>query len=829
MSKRRGLSPERQALRDALRELEDKALRGRDRTEAISEANRRLQQDGLSPPAITTVGGWFENGSRARDFRFLWALVRVLLEWSGQPPADTLSGHQRAEAAGQWAATKKYWKTLYEQVKASQPSGAQPAEDNSVPLARRLNSYLHAAVRAAREHPYPGISGDRQLALADVYVHQQAYLCQASGSEDTTNDDATPVESAADSSVPAEAVFCTDSSICLLSAGPGAGKSTLLRNQLADSAHRLLNNRTGKTVPVMVRATSLTSTDPLPTALAKDTTSSLKQFGLLEELRTDFFRHPPRAGARWLVLVDGFDELPDADTRSAVLQMLTNTVQVESGLYRFIVTTRPLPQEELRSLGSHVPHFRLQPFSHDDLRAYATRQFRSLDNPGERTEAFMTGLKRGDLTSFACTPLMASMLCQLYAADPARPLPEGRTGVYQAFVELIYEQNTHKSIKTTHDQAIRRFKDCHQIPKHNQAAERAAQQVRDHLPELIGRLACKKIFSTTVTAVEVLASLNLNRPEKVKEPLWNAFLGDLLRPTGLLIQHADNFDFLHQTLLEYCAVQHLTRNEQMRTLMLRNLIDFSSCRAIRLTHIPPAIYKPSPLGFLLDGLLAPRDRVTDATVRFLEKLARSDDGVSLLATQVHLRTMLPSDFVAAHLTRMSGDEVRGWSLESVKAATALMHVDGHREAGATLLARQANDPRLDFSVRYEAAETLKSAAGYRDVGAALLTRVTMDHPFLRRGFRVRAAELLFEESQKAGTPSLMRLANDLTVDDSERGRAAAIVFYADRAAGAPLLTRLANDPTLHSPERVRAAAALASRFRAPSRLGGLRDVADLES
>lgn len=217
---------------------------------------------------------------------------------------------------------------------------------------------------------------------------------------------------------------------------------------------------------------------------------------------------------------------------------------------------------------------------------------------------------------------MAFMLCQLYAADPARPLPDGRSGAYQAFVELIYEQNAHKNIKDTHDEAIRRLKDRHQIPKDNQAAEQAARQVRDHLPELIDHLAHERINGHTAPAVDILAShQQANRPQKVQQHLWNAFLSDLLRPTGILVQRADDFDFLHQTLLEYHAARHATRDEQARTKLLHDLI--ASSKSPENNHWdgrfpsrypsgndrwkPPAA-EPSYLGFLLDGLLTPMTR-----------------------------------------------------------------------------------------------------------------------------------------------------------------------------------------------------------------------------
>lgn len=112
MSQRTDLSVGRSNLRAALRDLDD-ALVDRNRTDAIAEANRRSGL-ALSP---TTVGGWFEKGIPAKNFPTLWAVVEVLLEWSGHPRPDTLSGPARAKAVGWWTGTKELWKTRWENAR----------------------------------------------------------------------------------------------------------------------------------------------------------------------------------------------------------------------------------------------------------------------------------------------------------------------------------------------------------------------------------------------------------------------------------------------------------------------------------------------------------------------------------------------------------------------------------------------------------------------------------------------------------------------------------------------------------------------------------------
>ncbi|QDN85501.1 NACHT domain-containing protein [Streptomyces sp. RLB3-17] len=780
----------RRVLRDELRMLERKALQreGKNRTDAIEKANAQLEPLGLPKLKTSTVSDWIEKGNPAKNFLVLWALVRVFLEWSGGLPpkgATTPKDPVGAKAKAAWNYTEEGWRLRWEDAKRSRPP--TPAPEN----ARLLTAYLRAARDAAGQHPYRSTRQDLKLpALADVYVRQHTRT-RAQGNE-------------ASAAVPAAQVFRADHSICLLLGAPGGGKSTLLRTHLAQTAEALLSNTAEKTIPILLRAAALTTTDPLPAALARTVTADLQQDGLLDELPTGFFRRPPRTGASWLVLVDGLDEIPDTDTRSAVMTKLANVSANSEGLYRFVVATRPLPAQELLKLGDRVAHYELQPFSHDDLYTYATHWFRSLDNPRRHTEAFIAGLTHSGLEVLARTPLMALMLCQLYLTDPTRPLPAGRAGAYQEFVKWIYEQNTHKNIKNTHDQAIRRLKDRHQIPEESDAAESAAEQVRQHLRGLIDHLAYERLNGRRGAAVDILAShLQVNRPREVEQHLWNAFLGDLMRPTGILTQHGDDFDFLHQTLLEYRAARHATRNEQTCTQLLNDLIASSTVRSDgRLA--PPAV-ADSYLGFLLDGLSAFHGRIAAETTRYVvEIMQHGGEGTHrFLTTQVYLKTNLPPGPTAVCLARLADNPALD-GLARVTAARALAEVDSN--AGAHHLARLANDPTLNDGSHLEAARALAEVDS--KAGAHHLARLAND-PTLNDDFRVRAARALAEVDSKAGAHHLARLANDPTLNDSFRVEAARALAEVDSKAGAHHLARLADDPTLNDSFRVEAARALA--------------------
>ncbi|MEW2161027.1 hypothetical protein AB0950_38275 [Streptomyces sp. NPDC007189] len=800
------LSAARQALRDELRELERRALRGRrQRTQAIAVANERQTAAGLPKLTPTTVGGWFEAGTPARDFESLWALVRVLLEWSEQSQLRSPRGP--AEVAGKLRAAEAKWTALWRQAKNAAP--AAPARSGLEP---RISAYLTAARQAALQHPYPGIPGAEGglPSLADVYVRQHA---RGQEPDDPHNPDTMGRPGpggAAGTTVAATEVFRTDSSICVLLASPGGGKSTLLRAHLAESAARWLSNRAGKTIPALVSARDLADTDVLPALLAKATTRALSRFGLLDDLTAEFFRRQPRTGVPWLVLVDGLDEIPDTDTRRTVLRLLVGVTAGQPALYRFVVATRPLPARELDTLGSQVPRFQLQPFSSDNLLDYATQWFRGLENPGRHAKVFISGLQRSRLDVLARTPLMASMLCQLYAADPTRPLPKGRTGAYQAFVDLIYEQNTHKPLASAHDEAIHRLKDRHQIPRDSQAAKQAAELVRDRLPELIDELAYKRINGDPAPAIVILAShLHVNRPPKVKEELWESFLSDLLRTTGLLAQRADDFDFLHQTLMEYHAARHATRDDEARMHLLDALFPLEEPPA---GDWEPPDLDPSHLGFLLDQLLEPEDHIAVDAAQRIQARIRPGGGNAcrFLVGQVRLRTNLRQIPTADRLTCFAQDTTLDGS-DRVEAAEALAGLDGHMEAATRLLTNLANDPTLSSWDRRWAAEALGGVDGHAEDAARLLASLANDTT-LGRSERVKAAAALggVDGHAEDAARLLASLANDTTSPVDDRRSAAEALGGVDGHAedAARLLASLANDPTLSSWDRRWAAAAL---------------------
>ncbi|MCX5318070.1 NACHT domain-containing NTPase [Streptomyces sp. NBC_00154] len=795
----------RQALAAQLGQLhaELRELRQPERTQkaAVEEANRRRRTAAGRPKDVPwprkesgadlspqTVNDWFpkQRGSKEpsvpQDFDDLWSMVAVMLEWTGQLRDKPSVGRLR-----------HHWYKLHEDAQ------------RGTSLDEEVRGYLEAVWKAAQQHPYPGIPGQiGPPSLPEVYVRQR--------SRPVARDGHVPRDGSA--AEPAEAVFLKADRLCVLIAGPGGGKSTLLRTWLRDAASVWLGStqtarKSSPAVPIWVSARALAGEETqVPDALAA-ATRKLSRYGRHPELTRARFLERPCTGAHWQVLVDDLDELPNADERCAVLQKLANAVTQDPPLYRCVVATRPLTENELNVLGGAAPHYELQPFTTDDLRTYVEKYFSTRwpqEEATRRAHQFTGALRDASLVELARTPLMVFMLCQLYLADPERPLPDGRTAVYEAFTDLLYENNQNKRVADSHEEAIQRLAQQLQSPRARKATDAAARQVHERLPELIDYLAHQSLTGQQIPVTEALASHEaVHCPDRVRPKRWETFLEDLLRHTGLLVHHADGLGFPHQTFLEYHAARHATRDEQARAELLDELFPPGQ------SQVPAT--EPSYLGFLLDALLTCPGGMAAETTNRIEALTRQagERACGFLVEQVALRTSLRTAPTARQLTRFAQDKAfDGWC--RVLAAKGLAGVNGYRDRAAQLLAQLANDVTLHRSARVWAARELAGVEGYRDAGADRLIALANDTTF-DSFYRVRAVRELagVEGYRDAGAQLFTQLADDTTLDSSDRVRAARKLAGVEgyRDAGAQLFTQLADDTTLDSSDRVRAARKLA--------------------
>ncbi|MFL1897547.1 NACHT domain-containing protein [Streptomyces tauricus] len=576
--------------------------------------------------------------------------------------------------------------------------------------------------------------------------------------------------------VPAEQAL-SGGQISLILGGPGGGKSSLLRTHLTRLVEQWLAGRGGAAVPVLVPAAALGGV-PLNQALASAASAELASHGLVDELSAEFFAIPPQRGVRWLVLVDGLDEIADVTARQRVLRTVKRVAHGEDAdLYRFVVTTRPLPETEFDEL-DHRSHLRydLLPFATEDLATVASGWFRTLlPDPDAAAERFVQMLTRTHLLQLARIPLMASMLCQLHAAAPDRPLPSSRSQIYRDFSTLLHKRQhalIPAGIQPQHRAGVDRY---------GRNAQKGTERVLDHLHDLIAHLAAERRNGNTSPALDIVELQSEARcPKRVPPDEWRAFLSSCLLSSGLLTLRAGEPDFLHQTLLEYLAARHAAGDPHVLAQALHEIFDRSTTYR-RSTRVPPGVRRrpwhrrwywnapgdPSYVGFLLD--LA-QDSNPEAATPVLVRLASPRSGLQgcrFISAQIQLGTHIPR--------------------EVVHAAADLCH-------------DLARDATASDETRTVAACTLVEL---RDQRAASLSHDLARDPALR-DFRLATARKLGELGDPRGLDVCHDLALDTTLDGDLRLAATWNLVELGDPRAAEVCHHLARDTTIEGRFRLAA-------------------------
>ncbi|CAL9448060.1 hypothetical protein SUDANB95_02373 [Actinosynnema sp. ALI-1.44] len=384
---------------------------------------------------------------------------------------------------------------------------------------QRLTAYLRAAVQVAVEHPYPGVlPGTQPPALSEVYLEQLA-------------------EGESFARVPAEVVFHRQDD-CVVDGGPGSGKSSLLRMGVLKLVDLLAAGRDGAQVPVRILASDLLADRPFGESLAAATRADFGS-GAMRGFSPEFFSEPPVAGGRWLVMVDGLDEVVGVGHRGRVLRRLARIAHDHNDTHRLLVATRPMLSDDLRQVGRwQRTGFRLQAFGRYQLPAFARSWFDALrvPDPEGLARRFTASIDRMGLGSLAATPLMATMLCQLFAARPEAELPTGRREVYLRFTELLYGR----------------------VLAGPPPTEQAVLGLREAHLDLARTIAKRRQEGVTTPTVELLADLTASRrPPGSPEPRWRDLVVEVMQSTGLFAPHRGDLKFIHQTIAEFLAAEHV--------------------------------------------------------------------------------------------------------------------------------------------------------------------------------------------------------------------------------------------------------------------------------
>ncbi|HEU5475182.1 MAG TPA: hypothetical protein VFV67_31445 [Actinophytocola sp.] len=340
----------------------------------------------------------------------------------------------------------------------------------------------------------------------------------------------------------------------LVTGEPGAGKSTLsnilartlsliwLREESATDAPL-----TEPVAPLRVSARSLDGSGSWCNVLAEAVSRGLGR-SLLQDPDAGMFAGRVQ-GVRWLILVDGLDEIPDSRVRGEIIRTLAQHARSGSD-YRFVVTSRILPESELSPLRiGNVGNYVIQPFGRAELEQFARQWFtaQGVESAAKETERFIRETSDGRLRELVRNPLLATIAAVSAVKEPDRPLPASRISLYERF--------------------------CGYLSGDRSGNRNTVAQLRHHHHDDPERIGCVLwLHSHRLQIVSVLARRRLESQEAlwpvaqewVREQVgediklidgWEDHLWEELIGAGLLVAAGRELRFLHQSFAEFLSAQ----------------------------------------------------------------------------------------------------------------------------------------------------------------------------------------------------------------------------------------------------------------------------------
>lgn len=731
-------------------------------------------------------------------------LVGVVFEHRPRDALNTLTGSR----VDRW-----YTDLRHKQLKRLHDLIGLPLEDSRLvtvtPQVMRLYAYLDAGARMADEDPQGDLAGRPEL--SKIYTPQSI---RQQGLQDLLDLHLSREVS------PPDTILNLDGNVVVV-AGPGGGKSSLLNWLMMASIDRWRVGNPKAEVPVVIQAADLADDTPLSAALAASVSRNLARFGLLNPLPAEFFQEPPRPTGRWLLLIDSLDEIIDAEMRRHVLRTLAS---VASTAHRFVICTRPLPGDELELLGGNLPRYELLPFSAAEVTELGEHWFTAVDaaDPAKLARSFTSAIEQAEVSELARTPLMATMLCQLHMADQSISFLAGRSKIFEQFTALLSERFHSRGPGGIYAQ-VRAA-----LERYGPGVVTKAEAAIARTPGILEELAARQNEDAGLTTREfITAHPGLGRPEPVTAPIWDEFVCDALRRTGLVT--GPDLRFFHHTVMEYLSARHIAKDKVAYAAALHAGLRAVDRRFRATAHmsVPGAAPEASYLGFLLDAGEPPR-----AALKLLDGMAGSRDiqGCEFIADLTRLGTALPPDTLRKTSKALWKRLRRKWrytTAEQSRAVTALAELD--RERGTELMVEMSQNVKNPRMPERNANSEEKSLAGlfrhYEEIVRAYLA--------LRLGERgdPRGPALLIAMAQDPGLTSMSRahsgggladlrhpdaqhilrgLATDKTMTPTGRILAARLLglkLHDRQAAG--ILVAMARDGRLRPDIRVRAAFSLA--------------------
>jgi tetratricopeptide (TPR) repeat protein len=327
----------------------------------------------------------------------------------------------------------------------------------------------------------------------------------------------------------------------LVTGGPGSGKSTLGQRYVQILADEWLKPEPGQgqplAVPVMplrVNAKVLAHKRTWSESLAEAVSSHLLNAPLSHDL---FARRA--LGARWLVFVDGLDEIVNTDHLRRAVEMVTSRMRYGND-HQLVITSRELSCGELDQLqGPHLDRYSIEPFGKDQLDEFAYLWFRQQDPTRHKARAaeFLRQVSHGRLRELVSVPLLATIAAIANTLEPERELPQNRVDLFERFLTYLLDDGV--SRRATLAEFRRTIDDKERLE--------AVERIYERRVDLIEHLAEQRLESER-PLVELAAQwLQQHCPP---DDLEAALTG-----IGVFARGAHGPEFLHRLFAEFLAAR----------------------------------------------------------------------------------------------------------------------------------------------------------------------------------------------------------------------------------------------------------------------------------
>ncbi|WP_067825276.1 NACHT domain-containing protein [Actinomadura kijaniata] len=341
------------------------------------------------------------------------------------------------------------------------------------------------------------------------------------------------------------------SRVLVVIGGPGSGKTTLVRHTALDLTRRRRFRRRQR-LPVLLYLRDHAATlaaDP-PPALAE---TAVQAPWLADKVDAAWLRDQLDRG-RCLVLLDGLDEIADADDRVRVAAWVKQQIARHPG-NQFVLTSRPhgyrtdpIDTADVLQVRRFTPE-QVGEFLHNwylaiEQRATGSSGAEVTEAARRKADDLLERLRVNPaLTDLTANPLLLTMIANVHMFRGA--LPGSRADLYREMCDVL----------------LHRRQEAKGLPDPTELRGSQKEHVARHLAWTL--MSRRESVVTAAEAREIVAPAL----RQVSRRLGPAAFLEACAESGLLVERENGlYEFAHLTLQEYLAAAYVTGPEQVGVL-----------------------------------------------------------------------------------------------------------------------------------------------------------------------------------------------------------------------------------------------------------------------